>query len=177
MTLPRLPQPQRFLESDLFAAFARLGKRLRLKSGSAGLTNPRVENTVVPITSMDDLLKKWELFYTEHTIGGASQTDTIATVPTGKRWEIFALRFYRESGDRTIDTWGIVEPGVAEGSQTWNNTLVLDTFTASNNYRSGMLNQPLALPEGAGVTFSTTAAGSTNGTYHIQILLLEEDAF
>jgi len=177
MTLPRLPTPQRFLESDLFGAFARLGKKLRLKSGSAGLTNPRVENTVMPITSMDDLLKEWQIWYTEHTIGGASQTDTIAYVPNGKRWTIYAVRFVRESGDRTVDTWGIVEPGVAEGSQNWDNTLVLYSFTAASIYSSGMLNQPITLPEGAGLIFSTSSAGSTNGTYHIQVLLFEEDAF
>jgi len=160
---------QQFLESDLFAAFARLGKRLRLKSGSAGLTNPRVENTVVPITSIDDLLATQFVADTTLSVaGGSAGNNGALTVSTGKRWTVLALNIYRASGDNTIDELRISD---AQGDYF---TLVTQSAASSLQIR---LEQPVILGEGQHIVPWFTGAGSSTTSMQVDVWVSEEDAY
>ena len=160
--------PRYLLNSDLFAAFARLGKRLRLKQESDAV--PAVSSIVMPITNMDDLIGIIKQVQQTITTTGGGQVQVFVTVPAGKRWKVWAFYMARDGGDRNLN-WVYISMGAA-GAERVN----LDSFTAAATYVSGILAQPITLDQGQALLANVTG-GTTDGDYTTYLWITEEDAF
>jgi hypothetical protein len=157
------------IASDIYRAFSRLGKRLRLKDAPAFAG---VSSDVVPTTDFDKLLA--ETAYELLTLTSHAASDAwyvVATVPGGKRWTIHAFDLQRKTGD--YECTGIGLAGADATSQT--DPVILESFSATNSYQSGLINS-FPLDQGQTVVI-LLGTGTTGGNWALRIWRTEEDAY
>jgi len=157
------------IASDIYRAFSRLGKRLRLKDGPAFAG---VSSDVVPTTDFDKLLA--ETGYQLLTLTSHAASDAwyvVATVPGGKRWTIHALDLQRKTGD--YECTGIGLAGADSTSQ--GDPMIFDLFSAATSYQSGLI-QSFPLDQGQTIVI-LLGTGTTGGNWAIRMWLTEEDAY
>lgn len=146
---------------------ARLIKRLNLQTVKRITEGIPFLRLVVPITSVDDLLKAWTLGATDE-IGSAAGWLTLMTVEEGKRYHIRAYHANTSTGN----TMRITKVRLFDGT----NNINLLSFAAAGEILSELLVQDITMPEAwqFQVYVSTHNAGDKMTLYY---LYQEEEAF
>ena len=151
------------ISSDLYAAFGRLGKRLRLRDAPA---HSLVSGEVYPFTDFDETLKSTKGENTQTATVGLGDT-TIATVPAGERWWVHSLLVVRDStGDRNINELHVKVGGVK----------VTVAYQASGSFLGTGVITPIPLDQGDSISFSVIG-GTTNGAWNPSIVYRKEEYF
>lgn len=124
-----------------------------------------ISETVLPITNVDELLRLTK-FATYTVLTPGTGHLTLMTVPAGKRYHIKAFQIYSVTSSETNGV--LIEDTSIPGE------LALASYTATANYITGMLNQPIMLDQGQSMVTDVSTAG-TNVV--LVIYYEEEDAF
>jgi len=157
------------IPSEAHLALSRLYEKLSITSaGSAA--RPFVSTVIYPVVSMDELLKRpvFENVGSTATIT-ANGTNTILTVPSGKRLSIYMVNMQRSSGSRTLDKIIITDTSTGDS---------IDVFkqSAGNHFDTQYFTHPLILDEGDLLRFNVSGgSGDTVWGQHVYYAI--EDAF
>lgn len=145
-------------KANVPTAFKRLFSRLKITS--SGEAVPLLSEVIVPVTDMDDLMRRPKIVSASVTTGGSGLA-TGPTVTTGKRWLLRALWVTRTGGTANIDAWGIYNVATTR--------IDCQQFTAAANY-AVVLPQPLTLDSGWAIYGSFSGAAA-----HDIIALVDEE--
>jgi len=129
---------------------------------------PAVSTLVQPVTDADELLKNYGLVTFNSASFDADQVVNGPTVPSGKRWLIYVLRWGRSSGNRTALQWIIND--ASEGA-----FMIIRGFAAAAD-DTHLMETPLPLEEGDQVRLNFIG-GSTATVAKFDLWLSEEDAY
>jgi len=158
------------LDSKQFEVWRRLGVRFLLEDQPPGIVGAGVTKTIQLISNADHLLVeiKGVSVTTAYTMG-QSGSFTIAEVPEGKRWRIFAVAVSR-TGDNRWDS--VFYRDVSESVD-----VVFERTGDQTTFTSGLLGQPLPMDQGDLIRVGLDGNGVAGGNVVFNALIEEEDAY
>lgn len=158
------------LPSKRFRIWERLYTRFMLEPPPAGSSpQPAVVKTIQPVTNVDELLTDLGIDLTTGIVGTATGGKEMRSITEDEEWECWVVEMARQTGDRTIDTFSIKDPE--------NTEVVIEAFTATATYRSGLLVWPLKMRRGWKFMANFSGAGTTDGTWKISIYRAKQDLY
>jgi len=150
----------RVISSELWAAFGRLGKRLRLKDAPE---QTGVSPIVQAVTDFDELLRSPQVESVTVDLSGTSGVFTaVATVPSGQRWKLtfFDRNALASVGAATLRIGGVEVSLQGPGTSR--------TFL--------YFQQPFLLDEGDAIGVTNTGDGTDNARV-MTYVATKEDSF
>jgi len=157
------------IQSEAHVALNRLWARFKLGGAGDGrglLFLP----TIIPVTNVDDLARR--MVVRAGTFTSAVPTNpTIYTVPMGERVQVLGMYLGRSTGDRVIDTLGVIQGG--SSGTSYEVAIATTGGGAGYDYIPGY---PLPLDQGWRIV-AAMSGGTTNGSWGYNIWLWVEEAF
>lgn len=152
-------------KSNKFEAIKRLTSRYKLIEGQ-NVPLKVNDEYIQPITNTDELLKSFKVHNETGTMTNTGNK-TVATVPAGKRWRIYAINVRSTSGTWTMSSLKLGDTSIGQACT------IYQPASSANHFE--LMNE-LILDETDTVQVYVDAL-SVSGDYAASILVAEEDAY
>ena len=162
---------QEGIPSKRFSLWTRLYNRFILEPGPAAESRTAVGTTIVPVTFADLLLResRGQTGDTPSITAAASGFFVGLTVPSGLRWHVLVVDFFRASGDNDVDQ-------IRFGDVSRSVDVVISRFAGAAN-QSTVLGSPLPLDEGDTISVRADGTGAGATVFTVRAWVEEESAF